>query len=170
MVEAQPSSGPSSLSDITIGLSSLSIETSKPSDSESQTQHTKLVLPILQPLANANMLAACRNPDSRFVRMSDGSKGLPSDYEFLDIRSLNAAWRQAVKKAVPVSEMMFDLTLPRGDESTSGFQRVYWETSMPDEGGTGPCCNHTGCLGSSHNSCYGYEDASSWRHTVWAYV
>jgi len=70
VVEAPRISAPSSVSDITIGLSSLAIELSTPEVSTSGSQ-TKLA--ILQPLAKAPMLAACRDPNSRFQRMDDGS-------------------------------------------------------------------------------------------------
>jgi hypothetical protein len=133
MVETQRITEPSLLSDITTRLSSLSIETSKPSHSGSQIQQAKLVL--LQPLANADMLAACRNPDSRLIRKPNGFVCGTSNYEYLDIRPLSVAWRQAVTKVPPISQVTFDLTLPKpeGDEkSTSGaFQKVFWDTAMP---------------------------------------
>jgi hypothetical protein len=133
MVEAQCITEPRLLSDITIGLSSLSIKTSEPSQSRSQTQHVKLVL--LQPLANADTLAACRDPDSRLVRKPDGVVCSTSNHEYLNIRSLSVAWRQAVMKVAPISQITFDLTLPKRDENTSAFQKVYWDTAMPQEGG-----------------------------------
>jgi hypothetical protein len=133
MVETQRITELSLLSDITTRLSSLSIETSKPSHSGSQIQQAKLVL--LQPLANADMLAACRNPDSRLIRKPNGFVCGTSNYEYLDIRALSVAWRQAVTKVPPISQVTFDLTLPKpeGDEkSTSGaFQKVFWDTAMP---------------------------------------
>lgn len=135
MTESQRITEPSSLSDITIGLYSLNIEIPEPSHSESRIQHVKLVL--LQPLANADMLAVCRNPGSRFLRNQDGVIVGPSNHEWLNILPLSKAWRQAVTKAAPIPQVTFDLTLPKRDENTSTFQPVYWETSMPEEGGLG---------------------------------
>lgn len=138
IVEAQRISAPSSPSDITIGLSSLAIE---PPKLEVSTSGPQTMLAILQPLANAAMLAACRNPNSRFLRMGDGTICGPSNYEYLNIRPLSAAWRLAMNQAAsnltPISDVMFDVTLPKGGESNgSGFQKVYWETtSIPPEGG-----------------------------------
>ena len=37
-------------------------------------------------------------------------------------------------KAAPISEIVFDLTLPKKDEGTSDFQPVYWNTEMPQGG------------------------------------
>jgi hypothetical protein len=133
MVEAQRITEPSLLSNITIGLSNLSIDTSKLlPDSGSQTPPTTLVL--LQPLANADMLASCRDPDSRLVRKPNGSVCGASNHEYLNIQPLSLAWRQAVIKAPPISQLTFDLTLPKheGDEI---FEKVYWDTGMPREGG-----------------------------------
>src|SRR5262249_35821334 len=136
-VEAQRISAPSSPSDVTIGLSSLTIE---PPKLEVSTSGSQTKLAILQPLANAAMLAACRDPNSRFLRKEDGTICGPSNDEYLNIRPLSAAWRQAANQAAnqaaPISDVVFDVTLPKGDESNgSGFQKVHWETSMPHEGG-----------------------------------
>jgi hypothetical protein len=137
MVEAQRITEPRLLSNITTGLSNLSIEATKSSHSGSEAQQVKLVL--LQPLANIDMLTACRNPDSRLIRKSDGSVCGTSNHEYLDIRPLSLAWRQAVTKVPPISHITFDLTLPRpveDEKSTSGeFQKVYWDTAVPKEGG-----------------------------------
>ncbi|KAF7160350.1 hypothetical protein CNMCM6106_007791 [Aspergillus hiratsukae] len=66
---------------ITAGLSSLSTGTPEASpQSAPPTQQARLVL--LQPLANPDMLEACRNPHSRVIRRSNGLR------EFLDIPPL----------------------------------------------------------------------------------
>jgi hypothetical protein len=136
MDEARRITEPSLLSDITIGLSNLSIETSGPSQL-SQIQQATLVL--LQPLANADMLATCRNPDSQVVRKPDGSACGTSNHEYLNIKSLSVAWRQAVVKAPPISEITFDLALPKPEEdgkiTGNAFKKVYWDTAMPQGGG-----------------------------------
>jgi len=136
MVEARRITDPSLLFDITKGLASLGIE-ANPSDSAPQIQEATFAL--LQPLANANMLAACRDADSRLVRKSDGTICATSNHEYLNIRPLSKAWRRAVTKVQPISHITFDLTLPKadgGEKSTNdGFQEVYWDTAMPQEGG-----------------------------------
>lgn len=135
MVEAERIADPSLLqqSDIVIRLSSLSLGTSEPSsESSSQTQHVKLVL--LQPLANADMLEACRDPDSRLVCKPNGFVCGVANHEYLDIQPLSKAWRQALTKVPPISQLTFDLALPKKDETSKGsFQRVYWGTAMPQE-------------------------------------
>jgi hypothetical protein len=124
---------PSSLSDNTIAFSSLSIETLKPTSAGSQTQHAELVL--LQPLAKADTLAACRDPSSRVIRNEHGDVCGPSNHELLNIRPLSLAWRQAAAKGEPMPQVTFNLTLPKEDGSTKEFQKVYWDTAMPQEGG-----------------------------------
>jgi hypothetical protein len=124
---------PPSPHEITLTLSNLSIEDPTLSSTGSQTQRMKLVL--LQPLVDANMRAACRNPASKFLQMMDGSKGRPTNDEFLNIQPLNAAWRQAITRATPPREVIFDLTLPKGETSSSGFERVYWSSALPQQGG-----------------------------------
>ncbi|GIJ99566.1 hypothetical protein Aspvir_001700 [Aspergillus viridinutans] len=116
---------------ITAGLSSLNTGTSGASpEPVPQTQRVKLVL--LQPLANPDMLAACRNPGSRVTRRSTGLSGGSSTREFLDIRPLSKAWRQATMKVPPFSHLIFDLTLPKANEGRNdSFQKVYWDIGMP---------------------------------------
>lgn len=126
-------SRPPSPHEITVRLSDLSIEELTLLSTGSQTRRVKLVL--LQPLADAKMRAACRNPASRFLQMMDGSQGRPTNDEILNIQPLNAAWRQAITKATPPRDVIFDLTLPKGNTSTSGFERVYWSSALPREGG-----------------------------------
>lgn len=99
---------PHYLSEFVTGLSSPSIKAH--ADSAAPVQHIKLAL--LQPLANTEMFAACRNPSSRAIRLADGSVCGISNHEYLDIQPLNRAWRQAVKTMALPSEVTFDLTLP----------------------------------------------------------
>lgn len=87
------------------------------------------------------MLAACRNPSSKIMWAMDGSSSYSSDDEFLNIQPLGAAWRQAVTKATPPREVIFDLTLPKeeasteGDASTNRSEGVYWSHALPPQGG-----------------------------------
>ncbi|RFU31595.1 hypothetical protein B7463_g4714, partial [Scytalidium lignicola] len=131
MAEAQRITDPSLLS-ITTGLSNLNIGTSKLPDSGSATQ--KLTLVLLQPLANADMLAACCGTDSRLGPNPDSSNHQILRKN-LNIRPLSKAWRQAVMKVPPISDLTFNLTLPKGDKNTSLSQRLYWEIATPQEGG-----------------------------------
>jgi hypothetical protein len=128
MVEAQRIPEPSLLSSITVGLSNLSIDTFKPPHSRSQKSPTTLVL--LQPLANADILASCRDPASRLVRKPNGSVCGTLNYEYLNIQPLSLAWRQAVIKAPPISQLTFDLSLPK-HEGDKAFEKVYWDMVMP---------------------------------------
>lgn len=95
-----------------------------PHQKQHQTQKARLAL--LQPLANPDMLEACRNPHSRVIRRPNGL------HEFLDIRPLSKAWRQATIKVMPFSHLIFDLTLPKQHEGRNdSFHKVYWDTGMP---------------------------------------
>ncbi|KAF4164368.1 hypothetical protein CNMCM6936_009304 [Aspergillus lentulus] len=116
---------------ITAGLSSLN--TGGPGASPDPVPRTRKVkLVLLQPLANPDMLAACRNPDSRVTRRSTGLSGDTSTCEFLDIRPLSKAWRQATMKVPPFSHLIFDLTLPKANEGRNvSFRKVYWDIGMP---------------------------------------
>ena len=41
-----------------------------------------------------------------------------------------------MKQAALISDVVFDVTLPKVDESYgSGFQNLFWDTSVPHEGG-----------------------------------
>jgi hypothetical protein len=167
MVESLRITEPRLLTDITAKLATLNLSAPEPPP-------TTLVL--LQPLANAATLAACL-PNSR-------STSTPN-LQYLDIQPLSLAWRQAVIKAPPMRDLVFDLRLPlltgtsassasttSGDEirgvprvprvqrvqevqalplpsstptsspeTTSasgvqgGFQKLYWVTAVPREGG-----------------------------------
>jgi hypothetical protein len=116
-------------SDIITRMSSLSIEP------RSNTQDATLA--ILQPLKDHNMLAACRNPGSKFVLFADGSVCRPSDFEWLNIEPLGLAWRQAMLKIPALSQTTFDLSLPREGENTAGQQKVSWNGMPRSEDGLG---------------------------------
>jgi hypothetical protein len=127
MTEAEAITEPDLLNEfcITAGLVSLSTGPSRTSpEATPPTQKARLVL--LQPLANPDMLQACRNPDSRVIWRSSGL------HEFLDIRQLSKAWRHATIKVRPFSHLIFDLTLPKQHEGRNdSFHKVYWDTGMP---------------------------------------
>ncbi|GAQ07580.1 hypothetical protein ALT_4901 [Aspergillus lentulus] len=120
---------------ITSGLSSLSIGTSEgPPKSSPQTRKARLVL--LQPLANAKMLQACRNPQSR--RILKNNCLFTSSNELLDIQPLSRAWRQAIMNVPPFSHLIFDITLPKETENCKDtFQKVHWDTFLPEESSLG---------------------------------
>lgn len=110
------------------------------------TQPQKINIPILQPLARSPMFNACRNPDSRIIRMQDGRKGGVTEDEILNIKPLGLKWRQALRRLTLPSGpfvLIFDLTLPQrtdtiehnSEERTS--QTLYWDTGTPAEGGFG---------------------------------
>ncbi|KAH8696167.1 hypothetical protein BGW36DRAFT_380378 [Talaromyces proteolyticus] len=118
-------------------LSHFNNDASEPSSElVSQTQQVKLVL--LQPLANVDILEACRDLGSRQIRNSNGLLCPISNHEYLDIQSLSKAWRQAFTKIPPIPRLIFDLVLPKEDEKSKGlFQRIYWDTAMPQEDSIG---------------------------------
>jgi hypothetical protein len=92
-----------------------------------QTPPTTLVL--LQPLANPDMLTACHPPNTF------------TEYQYLNIQPLSLEWRQALINITPITHLILDLTLPRPlpPSSSSGeleFQKIYWDTGIPSEGGT----------------------------------
>jgi hypothetical protein len=102
---------------------------------ETATQHSMppLRLALLQPLACPVMFAACRNPAQESTHRSDDRKAI--DHEYLDISALDKAWRHALSKAPPVSQITFDLRLPKpvGD-GEAPVQTIYWDTAMPPNG------------------------------------
>ncbi|KAE9375059.1 hypothetical protein N431DRAFT_438382 [Stipitochalara longipes BDJ] len=103
---------PALLTDITTGVSSLNIS--------SDTQPPPTTLVLLQPLGNPSRYGTWL-PSSIFSR-------------HLSLQSLSLRWRQAVTRVAPISHLIFDLSLPR-PESHEEFQKVYWDTSVPEEGG-----------------------------------
>lgn len=118
------------LRDIVYSTSSLSIET--------QSDSARCIrLALLRSIANTEMLAACRNPNSRFLRNCEGSILRPSNHETLDIRPLSLAWRQVIANVSPSYEVTFDVTLPTEESITtpSNTQELYWEDTSPSEGG-----------------------------------
>ena len=112
----------------TKGLSSLDNNSFKLSpESASQPQQMKLVL--LQPLANADILKDCRDPNFRC---------LTSNREYLNLQPLSRRWRQELIKITPIPTLIFDLTLPNeGEENNHTFTKVYWDTAMPQEDSIG---------------------------------
>lgn len=138
MAKTQNITDPSLLQDfvITIDQSSIHTDLSKASsESLSQTKQTRLVL--LQPLAEAETLAACRGSKSSLFHNSDGSACGPSNHEYLNIEPLSKIWRQALMKVAPIPYLIFDLSLPKEDEKKKGtpqLPKVHWDTSMPSQG------------------------------------
>ncbi|EEA21204.1 conserved hypothetical protein [Talaromyces marneffei ATCC 18224] len=105
-------------------------------ESASQLHQVKLVL--LQPLANADMLKDCRDPNSRIVCRPNDSRCLTSNREYLNLQPLSKSWRQELIKITPIPELIFDLTLPNeGKENNHTFTKVYWDTAMPQEDSIG---------------------------------
>ncbi|KAH8802620.1 hypothetical protein F5884DRAFT_802451 [Xylogone sp. PMI_703] len=127
MVEGQRITDPSQLSDIATRLSSLSIG---PSSSSTQ----KITLVLLQPLADPDMLAACGGSDIHSDQLPDDPRHSAPE-KFLDIRPLSKAWRQAVMKVPPITDLEFDFTLPQIGEGTGTSQKLYWEVTLPRTGG-----------------------------------
>lgn len=124
---------------LAIDLSSVSISPPQP---DSTTEH--ITLPLLHPLSTPAMLAACRNPSSRIVRMPNGRASDARGPELLDITALGNAWRHALSKLPPPAAVTFDLTLPKptpgkgegspdaeadADADADSLPRVYWATS-----------------------------------------
>jgi hypothetical protein len=136
--EAQRITDPSQIqeSDLSTGLSNLTIETPVPG-SPSQ-QHTRQArLGLLQPLATPVMLAASSNPASRVVRFPDGRAIDSVGHEYLDI--------SALAKVPPISRLTFNLSLPKPESGGEGedegegegedaFQKIYWDTATPEHG------------------------------------
>ncbi|KAI1270045.1 hypothetical protein F5Y18DRAFT_366925 [Xylariaceae sp. FL1019] len=111
----------------------------------------KLRLALLQPLAQPEVLHACRNPSSRFGKTCPSGRPFRKS-EVLDLTALDKAWRRAVSQSSPASVIVFDLSLPKLEEATheSGtaakeeivaegestpqdrFKKVYWTVSQPD--------------------------------------
>ncbi|KAH8786242.1 hypothetical protein BGZ57DRAFT_818281 [Hyaloscypha finlandica] len=132
MVESLRITEPRLLTDIAAKLETLNLSAPEPPP-------TTLVL--LQPLANAATLAACL-PASRSTSTSN--------LQYLDIQPLSLAWRQAVIKAPPMQDLVVQemqalpllfSTPASSSKSTSasgghgGFQKLYWDTAVPREGG-----------------------------------
>jgi hypothetical protein len=126
MSEAERITEPSLLNNflVTPGVSNPSTGASaSPAQPGSQTRKARLVL--LQPLANVELLEACRiRSDNRF---------LTSENEFLNIQPLSRAWRRAITSVPPFSHLIFDLTLPKEtEECKDTFHQVHWDTFIPE--------------------------------------
>ncbi|KAI9931997.1 hypothetical protein ASPWEDRAFT_171875 [Aspergillus wentii DTO 134E9] len=123
---------PKHIQDLKIDLTSLS------NASESPTQRQPIELVLLQPLSDPDLLEACRNPDSQIRRRPNGVVCGTSNQEFLDIGPLSKAWREALLTIPPISNLVFNLALPKEAEKRNGsFQKVYWVTAMPQEPSVG---------------------------------
>ncbi|KAL2180650.1 uncharacterized protein P884DRAFT_267386 [Thermothelomyces heterothallicus CBS 202.75] len=107
----------------------------------------RLRLALLQPLADPAVLAACRMPAPGAANLDDEDTGVVSPaiagvgHEYLDITPLDEAWRTALAKAPPASQITFDLRLPRavgsdgdGDGSEEAHSGIYWETTVARRG------------------------------------
>lgn len=131
MAETQYIADPSQLSGIATRMSMLRVE-----DDSTGSQEQHVTLALLQPLAQDDVLASCRNPASRVLRNSNGIICGKSNNEFLNIKPLSTAWRQAAKAEAPIARVIFDLTLPNlGDKKTTEFSKIYWDTAVPNGGG-----------------------------------
>jgi hypothetical protein len=133
MAESHRILEPSLLSDLETVPASCDIESNQQVTSGSRARQVTLVL--LQPLANDNVLAACRDPPSRSIHKEDGSVCGMSNHEYLDLRPLGIIWRRAVAGVAPISRLTFELTLPQNVENTDSFTKVYWDTALPRQGG-----------------------------------
>jgi len=116
MDETRRITDPDLLTDITTGVSSLSIS--------SDTQPTPTALVLLQPLGNPSTIAPWL-PPMTFSR---------HQHRYLNLQPLGLQWRQAITKAPPIAHLIFDLSLPK-PESHEEFQKVYWDSGVPNEGG-----------------------------------
>jgi hypothetical protein len=127
MAEACRITDPSQLA---TGMPRLGIEASATDStpSEGLLQTSPPILVLLQPLANPDMLTACRRPSTY------------TSNQYLNIQPLSLKWRQALTNIAPITQIIFDLTLPcpLPPSSSSGgleFQKIYWDTGIPPEGG-----------------------------------
>lgn len=120
MVEESSTVEPNDLSEIVTKLSNLTLETQAVAGESSKY----ITLTLLQPLADTDMIAACRNPDSRVVRNGDGAIVGPSDHEHLNIEPLSRAWRKVLRTAAVPTKVTFDLTLPTLETGPSSGQKT----------------------------------------------
>lgn len=94
-----------------------------------------LTLRLLQPLSNPSMLAACREPFSSATGSMHMYNGRPSASrtgpEMLKLDTLDNAWRKVTNSLDPPDSITFDLSLPQPDSSSTEFQKIYWNTSVP---------------------------------------
>lgn len=97
------------------------------------------------------MVEACRNPSSSILSAypsGRNSKTIVS--ETLDLTVLDKAWRHTVSRLLPVSAIVFDISLPKpeakretraeiaaeGNDHEHDFQKIYWTVSAPDRNDT----------------------------------
>lgn len=117
---------PDSLPEPSAQFGALSIDPVDPTSKPSQ-----VTLVLLQPLAQHEMLSKCRNPDSRIVWATDGTRCGVRNHEFLDIQALGKAWRQVWSKTTVPDHLVFDLRMPVNTEEKADFQSIYWDTGLP---------------------------------------
>lgn len=97
-------------------------------------------LALLQPLGDPDVLASCRDPDSRYSRDPAGNRCGLTDYEYLDIRKLSKAWREVWSTFPPsIDRVTFELSLPSPSE---GSERLCWDTAITSGGGVGVIQGH----------------------------
>lgn len=116
-------------------LTTLTNQSIEQSQSASQNQHVELVL--LQPLAKAEMLAASRNPASRYMRDGDGNRMGLTNSEYLNLTRLGKAWRQewANFPLESISQVTFIAALPQGQDNTGPHGNIFWPGTTPSRGG-----------------------------------
>ena len=56
-------------------------------------------------------------------------------HQYVNLQRLSRQWRQAITEAPPIAHLIFDLSLPR-PEGEEDFEKVYWDTRVPEEGGS----------------------------------
>lgn len=98
--------------------------------------HVKLLL--LQPLSNAQVLQASRNPGSKFIRDAAGNKCGPSNDEYLDLSYLGKSWRTVwldfLRNTTPAS-IAFDGALPVARSEAGDEQKIRWDIDPHESGG-----------------------------------
>lgn len=90
-------------------------------------------LAILNPLNDSQMLAACRDPSTRFIICCDGSILRRANYETLNLYPLGQAWRKAIIDLPPPYEVTFDLTMTKKEMTPppAKNEKLYWEDTGP---------------------------------------
>jgi len=128
---------PSLLCDLSARMFQLRLD-----DSETCPRNPPAVeLAILQPLANPDILAACRNRRPPQVH-GDGNSPMninSLDYqEQLNLRELGLAWRRALASIDPLQNVVFELALPEvtpdSGRSRGAAAEIYWMHKMPRGG------------------------------------
>ena len=137
---------------LSINPSSLKIE---PATGSESAPSPKFSLALLQPLAQPRMVEACRSPSSRIISVHPSGRISKTPVsEILDLTALDKAWRRIVSQVLPVSAIVFDISLPKpeakretgaepnaetvakGNDPEDDFQKIYWTVSAPDSNDT----------------------------------